>query len=169
MQELIAYMVTWTTYGTWLQGDERGYVKNGETLEPNPNLKESNLSCLKQQITKLTLKQKDTARNAILEEAKRINHNIHAIAVCSNHIHIVAENNHLPIYQVVKRYKDVATAALKRTGLNAKLWTKGFDKRFCFTEKQLKQRIEYVDKHNRENEYNKTNKRTTNPLARQGG
>ncbi|MGA2915839.1 MAG: transposase [Sedimentisphaerales bacterium] len=151
MQELIAYMVTWTTYGTWLQGDERGYVKDGETLEPNPSLKKSNLLSLEQPIIKLTSQQKNIARNAILEEAKRINHNIHAVAVYSNHIHIVAENNRIPINQAVKRYKNVATAALKRTGLNTKLWTKGFDKRFCFTEKQLKHRIEYVNKHN-ENE-----------------
>jgi REP element-mobilizing transposase RayT len=148
MQKLIAYMITWTTYGTWLQGDERRYVKDGQTLDPNPNLKKSNLSSLKQQITKLTSQQKITAQNAILEEAKRINHKIHAIAVYSNHIHIVAENNHMPISQMVSRYKNVATAALKRTGFNAKLWTKGYDKRFCFTEEQLKQKIEYVNKHN---------------------
>jgi REP element-mobilizing transposase RayT len=159
MRELIAYMITWTTYGTWLQGDERKYVKNGQTLEPNPNLKKSNLSSLKQQIIKLTPLQKNAVQNAILEEAKRINHNIYSIAVCSNHIHIVAENSHTPINQAVIRYKNVATAALKRTGLNAKLWTKGFDKRFCFTEEQLKQKIEYVDKHNRRNE----------PLSRQRG
>ena len=29
---MIAYMLTWTTYGTWLQGDERGYGKDGETF-----------------------------------------------------------------------------------------------------------------------------------------
>ena len=148
MRKLIGYMITWTTYGTWLQGDERRYVKDGETLDVNPNLKKSNLLSLKQQIIKLTSRQKNTARNAILEEAKRINHKIYAIAVWSNHIHIIAENNQIPISQAVIRYKNVATAALKRTGLNGKIWTKGFDKRFCFTEKELKQRIEYVNEHN---------------------
>jgi REP element-mobilizing transposase RayT len=147
MQELIAYMVTWTTYGTWLQGDERGYVKDGKTFEPNPNLKQSNLSSLKQ-IIKLTKQQKITAQTAILEEAKRINHKIYAIAVYTNHIHIVAENNQIPISQVTARYKNVATTALKRTGLCAKIWTKGFDKRYCYTKKELLNRIEYVNKHN---------------------
>jgi REP element-mobilizing transposase RayT len=142
-------MITWTTYGTWLQGDERGYVKDGETLESNPVLKQSNLSSLKQQIIKLTPVQKNVALNVIAEEAKRINHKIYAIAVWSNHIHIVAENNQIPINQVVIRYKNVATAALKRTGLNGKVWTKGFDKRYCFSEKALKQRIEYVNEHNK--------------------
>jgi len=148
MQKLIAYMITWTTYGSWLQGDERKYVKDGQTLEPNQNLKKSNLLSLKRQIMKLTPSQQNIVQNTILEEAKRINHKIHAITVCSNHIHIVAENNHTPINQAVSRYKNVATAALKRTGFNTKPWTKGFDKRFCFTEEQLKQKIEYVNKHN---------------------
>lgn len=31
MVRMIAYMLTWTTYGTWLQGDKRRYVKDGET------------------------------------------------------------------------------------------------------------------------------------------
>ena len=29
MAKTLGYMITWTTYGTWLQGDERGYVKDG--------------------------------------------------------------------------------------------------------------------------------------------
>jgi REP element-mobilizing transposase RayT len=144
----MAYMITWTTYGSWLQGDERKYVKDGQTLEPNPNLKKSNLLSLKQQIIKLTPSRQNIVQNAILEEAKRINHKIRAITVCSHHVHIVAENNHTPINQAVSRYKNVATAALKRSGYTGKLWTEGYDKRFCFTEEELKQRVKYVIKHN---------------------
>ena len=32
MVKTLGYMVTWTTYGTWLQGDEQGYVKKGKVL-----------------------------------------------------------------------------------------------------------------------------------------
>ena len=147
MQELIAYMITWTTYGTWLQGDARGWVREGETFETNPALEKSNLSALKQKIITLNHQQRIAVQNAIVEEAKRINHKIYAISVRRNHVHIVAENYQIPMNQMVKRYKNVATAVLKRTGLNQKIWTKGFDKRFCFTEKELINRIEYVKKH----------------------
>jgi hypothetical protein len=41
-KELIGYMVTWTTYGSWLQGDKRGYVKNGTILPANDKLKSAN-------------------------------------------------------------------------------------------------------------------------------
>lgn len=42
MKVMIGYMVTWTTYGTWLQGDKRGYVKNGKILARNDKLKSAN-------------------------------------------------------------------------------------------------------------------------------
>jgi hypothetical protein len=30
MSKTVGYMVTWTTYGTWLQGEKKGFVKDGE-------------------------------------------------------------------------------------------------------------------------------------------
>ena len=30
MSDPLAYHITWTTYGTWLSGDSRGWVKGGE-------------------------------------------------------------------------------------------------------------------------------------------
>src|SRR5439155_7701773 len=36
-EEPLAYFLTWTTYGTWLPGDERGWVeKSGQFREPAP-------------------------------------------------------------------------------------------------------------------------------------
>ena len=35
MEKTLGYMITLTTYGTWLQGDKRGYVKNGITYLSN--------------------------------------------------------------------------------------------------------------------------------------
>ena len=33
MARMIGYILTWTTYDTWLQGNKRGYVKDGEEPE----------------------------------------------------------------------------------------------------------------------------------------
>jgi len=38
-KKIIGYMITWTTYGSWLQGGKRGYVKNGKILPANDKLK----------------------------------------------------------------------------------------------------------------------------------
>jgi REP element-mobilizing transposase RayT len=142
-------MVTWTTFGTWLQGDERGYVKDGEILSPNKNLKQANLSAIKQHIVSFSPFQRNVVKLGIRQEAKRINHNIHALAVCSNHVHLLLDASNESIEEAVHRYKYSATAALRKQGINyEKIWSKGFDKRFCFNEKELNARIDYVQKHN---------------------
>jgi len=42
MAKTVGYMVTWTTYGTWLQGDRRGYVRDGQVLGEDKTLHDAN-------------------------------------------------------------------------------------------------------------------------------
>jgi len=149
MAKTIAYMITWTTYGTWLQGDERGYVKNGQILPPNQSLEDSNKQNLSKEPVKLSNVQRQIVQNAILEKADQLNQKIFVLSVSSNHVHIVAEYIPMPIGLVVRHYKGVAQTALRKTGLSGRIWTKGFDKRYCFDEQTLKKRIDYVKSHNK--------------------
>jgi REP element-mobilizing transposase RayT len=147
-KRLVGYMVTWTTYGTWLQGDKRRYVKEGIILPRNDELKSANQNQQKFQTVKLNPSQKHIVREAILQEAKRINQKISALAVCSNHVHIAAEVSAESIEQAVHRYKYSATIALRNYGVQNKIWSKGFDKRYCFTNEELEQKIKYIQSHN---------------------
>lgn len=144
---MVGYMITWTTYGSWLQGHEKGYVKNGAIYEKNERLKSANLRQQKYPSVKLNNKQKHIVEKAIIEEAKRINQKILAIAVCTNHVHLVAEVSKETIEQAVHRYKYSGTSALREFGVEGKIWSKGFDKRFCFNEKDLETKIRYVKAH----------------------
>ena len=141
-------MVTWTTYGSWLQGNKRGYVKDGKILSQNDKLKSANLKQQKYPIVKLNSEQRQIVKYTIIEEDCRTNHRILAIAVCSNHVHIVASVSDESIEQVVHRYKYSATLALRKFGTQGKIWSRGFDKRFCFTNKELEYKIKYVRNHN---------------------
>ncbi len=141
-------MITWTTYGTWLQGDNRRYVKNGRTLQRNDKLKSANQRQQKFPTVRLNAKQRQVAEKAILQEAKRVNQKIPALAVCSNHVHIAAEVSTESIEQAVHRYKYSATLALCDCGVQNKIWSKGFDKRYCFTDEELEQKIKYIQSHN---------------------
>ena len=141
-------MITWTTYGTWLQGDERGYVKNGKTYQGNKALKQRNKNLQSQDMVKLSRKQQQIVQKAVTEEAELQNQHIYALSVQSNHVHIVVEFTHQPISKIVAYYKKAARLALKAEGHNGKLWTKGYDKRFCFDRTALEQRIKYVQDHN---------------------
>ena len=147
MSKMIGYMVTWTTYGSWLQGDERGYVKHGKIMSGDPKILEASRRLQKSAPVKLDSEQRAIAHQAILDEAKRIGHTIEALVVCSNHVHLAARPCREPIEEIVSRYKNIAMFALRKHGQVGRIWTRGFDKRFCFTPDSLNQRIEYVKKH----------------------
>ena len=144
---MTGYMVTWTTYGTWLPGDKRGYVKQGKIMPGDPKVLKASQSLQKSATVTLNLEQKVVIRRAILQEAEKIGHTIEALAVCTNHIHLVARPCKKSIDSIVSRYKNVAMFALRKDGPVRRIWTRGFDKRFCFNEKSLNQRIEYVKRH----------------------
>ena len=143
---MIGYMLTWTTYGSWLQGDERGWVKNGTILEPDIRLYLTNKQKLKSAPVKLNESQRRLVKEVISAESKKINHRIYALDVCSNHVHIVAESCSKSISRIVQRYKRVSTYTLQKNGFNGKVWTKGYDKRYCFNVKDLENVISYVSK-----------------------
>jgi len=142
-------MVTWTTYGTWLQGDKRGYVKNGRTLKPDADLEAANLRNLQKHPVRLTTLQKEIVNQAITGKAEQLGQKILAIAVRQNHVHLVIAYNGTPVEFSVKHYKNAAMLALRKNGLAGRVWSGGFDKRFCFDEKSLQKRIDYVNNHNK--------------------
>ena len=148
MGKMIGYMVTWTTYGTWLQGDERGYVRQGKILPLNNIIRTANLKLQKNKTVTLTGEEKEVVRKAILAESVKINQTIRALAVCSNHVHLVAQPCNESIEEIVSRYKNIAMFALGKNGRKGRIWTRSFDKRFCFSEDDLIGKIEYVQKHN---------------------
>jgi len=151
MAKTLGYMITFTTYGTWLQGDERRFVKDGITYAANQSLADSNKQDLSKNPVKLSKNHRAIAARAIFEKANRLNQKILALAVCSNHVHIVVDYVPIPMGKIVSYYKNAAQAALRKVGLTDRVWTKGFDKRYCFNDQALKSRIDYVNSHNKNN------------------
>jgi len=143
-------MITFTTYGTWLQGDERGFVKEGKTYAANQSLVDLNKQNLSKNPVKLSKNHRVITAKAIIEKSDQLNQKILALTVCSNHVHIVADYISMPIGKVVSYYKNAAQAALRKAGLPGRIWTKGFDKRYCFDEQALKSRIDYVNSHKKD-------------------
>jgi len=144
-------MVTFTTYGTWLQGDDRGYVKDGEILKGNKALFDSNRRAMKGKSIRFNGRAKEIVRQAILNEAQEMNQKVFAILVWSNHVHVAAGNIDESIGKVVGRYKAAATKALRGAGFTDKVWTKGYNTRFCYDENALRRRIAYVEGHTEKN------------------
>ena len=140
-------MLTWTTYGTWLQGGEKGFVKRAQVRGENAALKMDCKEKLKGSPVRLRRKEQNIVREAILEASKRFKQNMRAIAVCSNHVHIVCEYVEVPIGVLVGYYKNAGRKALQESGYKGKVWTSGYDKRFCFDRQALRAKVKYVEGH----------------------
>lgn len=147
MAKTLGYLLTWTTYGTWLQGDKRGFVKDGKICPENKPLQQANRNLQLQNSVRLTKSQQQIIREAIESQAKSHNQHIYALSVNSTHVHIVAEYIPIPVSTIVAYYKKSARMALKNTGHQGELWTRGYDKRFCFDKIILEQKIKYVQAH----------------------
>jgi REP element-mobilizing transposase RayT len=149
MLELMGYMATWNTYGRWLPGDERGYVNNtGQKLAGNNGLLQISEERQKYPTVILKNKEKKIAEQIILAEAEKIGHKIIALAVCTNHVHLLAKPHQQSIENIIGRYKSLTTRAFWEYGRKGKIWARGFDKQFCYSIKELTARIDYVQKHN---------------------
>jgi len=147
MANTLGYMITWTTYGTWLQGEEKRFVKNGVVRGENVAIKKDSEKKLESKPVRLGREEKDVVREAILEAAKRFQQRIYAIAVYSNHVHIVAQYIDVPISVLAGYYKNAGRVALQKSGFKGRVWTSGYDKRYCFDEESLRKRIGYVERH----------------------
>ena len=62
-------------------------------------------------------------------------------------MHAVIGEGGKPIGKVVSRLKSAAYYALRERGIDGRMWTRGYDKRFCFDEISLEDRVTYVMRH----------------------
>ena len=147
MSKIVGYMVTWTTYGSWLPGDKRGYVDNAKILSGNIKTLERNRQRQKSHIVKLNSQEKEIVEQTILAEAKSIGHKIEALIVYSNHVHLLARPHRKSIEEIVSRYKSVTTRILWEHGRKGRTWTRGYDKRFCFSQEDIEAKIKYIKNH----------------------
>ena len=148
MQKVLGYMLTWTAYGSWLQGDRRKYVQDGRIRNPNPSLEIKNKINMNYPKVTLNTAHKEIIAKAIIDESSRLNQKIHAIAVRSNHIHLVTDCKYISAASAVSHYKNAARLAMESNGFVGRLWTKGFSVRYCFEQDQLNNVIQYVNRHN---------------------
>jgi hypothetical protein len=148
MRRCIGYMLTWTTYGSWLQGDQRGYAKDHTTYGPNSPLHRANQTLLACPPVELTTQQRDTVVAAFEAESQTLEQTIYAMAVEPRHIHLVVNCGLATAAEAASHYKNAARLALQQNGFEGKLWTRGFGKRYCFDGDQMAAVIEYVRGHN---------------------
>jgi hypothetical protein len=143
-----AIMFTFTTYGTWLRGDARGWVDDGVTFPACPPLEALDRSRLKYPPYYFPREVRiDVAREMVVQLKQRLRVPVYAICLQSWHSHVVTGGSRHHFSEIAKCAKDAATHLLK---LGRRAWGRDYDKRFCFDDHLAHVRIRYVEKHNEE-------------------
>ncbi len=141
-----AILLTWTTYGTWLRGDQRGWVDDGVVLPPNPIIEAADRARMKHSMFTFHPEQLLSIGQAIGESLRsRMLLRLLALTVQTWHVHLAISATTRSLSEIVKCANDAARWHLR---LDRPLWTAKYDKRFCFSTNSVIARINYVEKHN---------------------
>lgn len=161
----IAYLITFTTYGTWLHGDERGSVNKEHNqygcafVSPNPSLQMKEQTALRNPPVVLEKKLRKVVLEAILWVCKFRGWLAHAVHVRSNHVHIVVSGDEKPEKMMVG-FKAYATRVLtkqNRGGVINRYWANHGSTKYIWDEETLASAVNYVkNKQGKMMEYGKT-------------
>lgn len=89
MGDPIGYFITWATYGTWLPGDQRGWVEYQRGWQlPEPQLELECASRMTEDACRLTPTQREIVENQIRETCRHRGWELHSVNCRSNHCHV---------------------------------------------------------------------------------
>jgi hypothetical protein len=145
--EPVAFFLTWTTYGAWLPGDDRGWNRKGEPgVQPaNPLFAEMAASKLKE--PPFT---REESHRSLVEETIRRHCDVrgwvlHAVNARTNHVHVVVSAAGYAPEVVREQFKAWCTRRLKAVAQGrARFWTEGGNCRWINSEESLDAAVTYV-------------------------
>ncbi len=154
MGEPLAYFLTWTTYGSWLPGDERGWVaKPGQLQVPDATRQEAAQRRMTESALTLDPEQRRIVEDTIAKHCRIRGWYLHAVNCRTQHVHVVvtAPKRHPKV--VMDQFKAWCTRHLKdlerarnvaAESIRQNWWTQGGSKRWLNNEKSLREAIQYV-------------------------
>ncbi len=151
----VAYFLTWTTYGSWLPGDDRGWVKYGGCWHPPDPVREYEAKILMtENACILTHAQRALVEAQIAETIARRGWTLHVVNCRSNHLHVVLSADVSNPDRIRVALKAWATRALKESSeTNRKnWWSERGSIRYLNSDDDLEAAIKYVrdgQNHNR--------------------
>ncbi len=153
MAEPLGYLLTWTSYGTWLRGDRRSWVDKRRAIPgtpfqpPEPPRVERNRQRMSEPAFLLDPPARRAVETAIRETCLYRRWQLRVAKARSNHIHAVVTAPGTAPNRILADLKAYATRTLKRfhPDLNRKnWWTEGGSTRYLNDERSLLAAMEYV-------------------------
>jgi REP element-mobilizing transposase RayT len=145
--EPIAYFLTWTTYGTWLPGDSRGWnPKDGSGPEiANPLFEEMARSQMTESEFRLSTADRELVEKTIRKHCEFRGWTLHAVNPRSNHVHVVVTAPGYEPEPVYEQFKAWCTRHLKKVHTEREnFWTERASRRWINYEDDLESAIRYV-------------------------
>ena len=152
MDTPLAYFLTFTCYGTWLHGDERGSVDVEHNAPGTPVLAANCQRHAHEQdeMTEppyhLDQARRQVTLHALCEIVERKRWTLHAAHVRSNHIHFVVTAEEPP-ERVLNDIKTAASRRLNKTFPSERQrtrWTRHGSTRYLWTEEAVAEKVHYV-------------------------
>ena len=149
----LAYLLTWTCYGTWLHGDPRGSVDDlhrgyGVDLVPaSPRLQAAEARRLRHAPTSLGAVARAVVTRTIREHCRLRGWTLAAVNVRTNHVHVVVEAPDTPPERVLSELKAWCTRRLREAGCfgpGQRIWTHHGSTRWIWSDVQLRRACRYV-------------------------
>ena len=145
-QPVIAYLITFTTYGTWLHGDQRGsHDRKQGPLEPDERLNRIRRDQLKYAPITLDARMRKVVRLAIQGVCEHNDWKLR-INVRTNHVHCVIWAS-IPGSRVLNTIKAWATRRLRESEVvhaNRPVWTSGGGLSEIRTSEGIERAVDYV-------------------------
>lgn len=151
MGDPLAFLLTWTTYGSWLPGDSRGWVDGqGQMQPPNESLVRAARQSMAESVVTLSSEQRLLVEQTIREHSQIRGWFLHAVNCRTQHVHVVVTAFGLSPPAVMNQFKAWCTRRLKEKHTagsktpRKKWWTQKGSKRQLFDESALEAAIRYV-------------------------
>lgn len=150
MPDPLAFFLTWTTYGTWLPGDERGWVWKGKGFQgADPAKRRAAEGRMTEAACTLDDEQRALVEATIKDHCAIRGWQLHALNCRTKHVHVVVSADCDP-EDIRDQFKAWCTRKLKdlqrsRKGQpRKKWWTERGSQRYLGDEESLEAAIHYV-------------------------
>ena len=147
----LAFFLTWTTYGSWLPGDDRGWVDGRGTLHaPEPLRAAVARREMAEESVTFDRSQRVAVEAAIVTHSHVRGWHLHALQCRLQHVHVVVTAVDRHPADVMTQLKSWCTRALKKiadsrgAAPRTRWWTEGGSKRRIFHEGDLASVVAYV-------------------------
>jgi REP element-mobilizing transposase RayT len=152
----LAYFLTWTCYGTWIHGDDRGSVDDQNRAHGTPFLPRQparhrhESALLRAEPFLLTDPMRLLVDRTIRDHCSILHWPCFALNVRTNHVHAVVGATHPDPGAVAGQLKAWSTRRLREAGLvesGRPLWTKRASTRYVWNDEGLRAAVDYVMNH----------------------